>query len=248
MRLAQGKRVPLLAIIFAASLAACAGPAACATAKGPGAQGGGSGPQTPEAAADLAMKRFYETLDFANVWKELYVSNKAFRDLEVEAIMFNRLDWKASGAVSLEAKERGYVALHNFGMTASAVGFTNNPEDLPRKLEGMKEPYEALSRSKPAATDEELDRNFTSALNNVSDILRKQVVRERFDTPAYRDREAKFREDTPADPERIRQVFAPAGLRPETKIHVVSRGMFHFYIIEEQGAFRILTITHRRRF
>ena len=249
MRLAQGKRVPLVAIILAASLAACAGPATPATANGPQDKTKAAQPQTPEATADLAMKRFYETLDFENVWKEMYVSNQAFRDLEVEAIIFKYLDYETKEPIDLRAKERAYVALHNFGMLLSAAGLTNNPEDLSGKLAEMKEPYEAWSRrGRPIATTAELDRDFTGALNKVNDILRKHVVRERFDTPGYREREAKYPEDTPAIPERIREVFAPAGLRPETKIHVVSRELFHFYIIEEQGAFRILTITHRRRF
>lgn len=249
MRLTQSKIVPLPALIFAALLAACAGSATPRATKTPEPQAEASRPQTPEAAVDLAMRRFHETLDFETVWKELYVSNQAFRDLEVEAIIFKYLDYEAKEPVDPKAKERAYVALHNFGMLLSAVGLTNNPEDLPGKLAEMKEPFEAWSRrGRPIATAAELDRDFTGALNKVNDVLRKHVVRERFDTPTYRDREAKSSEDTPANPGRIREVFGPAGLAPETKIHVVSRGLFHFYIVEEQGAFKILTITHRRRF
>src|SRR2546425_13157799 len=39
--------------------------------------------------ADRLMRRFYETLNFADVYRDMYVSNPALREFEIETIVGN---------------------------------------------------------------------------------------------------------------------------------------------------------------
>lgn len=112
----------------------------------------------------------------------------------------------------------------------------------------LKEPYEAFSgRRQPFANGRELDQDLTGAMNRMSSILRKHIVRDEFGSPEYKARIARFKETEAADPDRIKKVFMPAGLSKDAKIYVVDRELFHYYLIEEQDTFKVLTILNRRR-
>jgi hypothetical protein len=64
---------------------------------------------------------------------------------------------------------------------------------------------------------------------------------------SYISRVSKFPENNLANIERIRNVFAEAGLGRDTAIYVVQREMFHIFMIEENGELRVLTRLHRER-
>lgn len=203
--------------------------------------------QAAEAAIDRLQQRFYETLDFATIWKEMYVSDPRLRKLEVEAIIFGYIA-EAREAVSHKVKERAYVAMWNFWHTFSAARFTSTEENLKKLFDEMKEPYESMTgRGRPFASEKELEQDFTGGMNRLSEINRKYIVREQFNTAEYKNRLARFRETEPAEPRRIKEIFIPAGLKKDTEIYVVDREIFHYYLIEEEGAFKVLTILNRRR-
>lgn len=202
-----------------------------------------------ELAADRMLKRFYETLQFETVWNEFYVSNEAFRRLEVEAITFSLVKYRADrlpyNRISTDARERAYIARYNFLATLSAALFTsgNIPKD-----DGYGRLYESITvRPKPYVNSVEMDRDFTAVMEQLSNANRKFVVRENVGSQSYREKVDRFEESKPANVERIREVFAPAGLGQDVQIYVVKREMFHIYMIEEGGDFKVLSILTRTR-
>ena len=202
-----------------------------------------------ELAADRMMKRFYETLQFKTIWDEFFVTDTALRDLEVESITFSLIKYRADALpesrISMEARERAYMALENFWATTSAALFSSG--EVPRDAEyGRK--YESLTRRpKPYANNAELDKEFTAVMNELNDANRKLVVPGNIGSPSYNARLKRFQETSAPDMERIRIVFAAAGLRRDTPIYLVRREMFHLFMIEEKGDFRILSILNRER-
>jgi len=199
-----------------------------------------------EEAVDRLQRKFYETLDFEKIWQEAYVVDPKLRSLEVEAIIF-KFTAEAREPVSHEAKERAYVAMGNFWHAFSAARFTSN-DGLEKLQAELKGPYEAFSgRRQPFATERELDQDLTGAMNRMSAILRKYVVQGGFGSSEYKAKVAQFVETEPADPNRIKEIFMPAGLSKEAEIYVVDREFFHYYLIQEQDAFKVLTILNRRR-
>ena len=198
-----------------------------------------------EEAVDRLQGRFYETLDFETIWKEGYVADAKLRSLEVEAIIFN-FTREATEPISHAAKERAYIATGNFQHAFSAVLFTPN-DQVEKLLAELKGPYEGFTqRRRPFANERELDQDLTGAMNRMSAILHKYTVQAGFGSPEYKARVARFEQTEPANPKRIKEVFIPAGLSKEAEIYVVDREMFHYYLIEEQGAFKVLTILNRR--
>jgi hypothetical protein len=202
-----------------------------------------------EAAVDRAKQRFYETLDFETVWKESYVSDEKLRRLEVEAIIFQYLDDEAGGSIGRAAKERAYLALWNYWHMIAGARFTNHPAIGSFAAE-MKEPYESFTqRGKPAADERELQEHVTGKLDVLAKLLKKYVRPGEYNSQTYKAEVEKWvgRGTDPAEPERIREVFVPAGLPKDAPIYVVGREFFHYYLIEEKGEFKILTILTSRR-
>jgi hypothetical protein len=201
-----------------------------------------------EQAVDKVLARFYETLDFGVVWKEMYVSDEKLRHLEVEAIIFKFLDHEAKDEVSHEAKERAYVAIGNYWHCLSAMTFTASESELEAAYKEIQKPYESFSQHpKKISTSEALDLFVTSKMIEIGTLLRKRVASNQFNSLDYKDKLGKVDENEPANIDRIREVFTPAGLKPETQIYVVDREIFHYYLIEEQGQFKLLTFLLRRR-
>jgi len=233
--------------VVAAILIICS---VAATATGQAAGSSGEKQNLAELTADQIVKRFYETLQFKTIWDEFYVKDEKLRNLEVEAITFNLVRYRAEQLpnmrITMAARERAYIAQYNFLMTLSGAAFTSG--DVPMGDDEYGKRYESITRRpKPYANSEELDREFTSVMNQLSDANRKGIVTENVGSTAYNLRIHKFEETNPADVKRIRDVFAEAGLKESSSIYVVQREMFHIYMIEENGEFRVLSILSRNR-
>lgn len=206
------------------------------------------GQKEAEVAATLAMKRFYETLDYAVIWKEFYVTAGALRDFEVEAMTASLVSYRAEGLsphrLSKESRERAFIAMRNYWGLLSAVQFTTD-HDLPETLSPL---YQSITRrQRPYANSEELDTDFTAVMDRMSDILRKLVLPKNVDSTSYRFKLKKFVETNPADREDMNEVFAPAGLSRDAKVYIVQRESFHLYLIEENGQYKILSVLSRIR-
>jgi len=202
-----------------------------------------------ELAADRIMNRFYETLQFKTIWDEFYVKDQKLRNLEVEAMTFSLVRYRADRLsdirISMAARQRAYIANMDFLLTLSAAAFTSG--NVPSDDEYAKR-YESITqRPKPWANTDELDREFTSVMNQLSDADRKLIIAANVGSTAYVERISKIHETRPSDVDRIREVFAEAGLNPTSPIYVVQREMHHIYMIEENGKLRIITILSRNR-
>ena len=202
-----------------------------------------------EHAADRMMKRFYETLQFKTIWDEFYVTDTGLRNLEVESTTFSLIRYRAQKLpemrISMDARERAYIAQHDFWATTSAALFTNGAVPLDDDY-GSK--YESITqRPKPYLNAAEIDKDFTAVMNQLSEANRKFIVPQNVGSPAYNERLTKFHESNPPNLERIRIVFAAAGLSKDAPIYLVRREMLHLYLIEEKNEFKILTILNRER-
>src|SRR2546425_7787155 len=202
--------------------------------------------QRVEEAADRVMKRFYETLNFEDVWKEMVVSNSSFRAEEVVIVMFQLL---RDSKIPYADQEKAYIAEKNFQLLLSAVRFTARQTVDREKLEQeLKEPYESTTRIKqPIVSAADLNARFTSVMNHMNDIFRKYVSRDAYNGAAYKAETASFTEDAPDETQRLREIFTPVGLRRDTKIYLARREMFYLYLIKEGDTFKLLTLSGRRR-
>lgn len=203
-----------------------------------------------EEAADRVMRRFYETLDFGTIYRELFVADPA-RQFEVSLVVDNKIDRKGGKHISFAAKERAYVAMINFWWLTSALRFTDDDRaGQSAALDELKEPYEGLTRRNPEGyvrTDADLDENFTAVFNRMSDVLRRHVSRARFGTAEYYDKAAKLEETQANQTDELKELFAEA-LPKGANLYVARREMHYLYLIEQRGEFRLLTYTSRRRF
>src|SRR6266550_8459741 len=82
-----------------------------------------------EEAADRVMRRFYDTLDFGVIYREMYVSDQ-LKHREVQIIIGNILvqgtrDLKIP-PIDLATMERAYIAKRNFDFLVSAENFTDD--------------------------------------------------------------------------------------------------------------------------
>lgn len=203
-----------------------------------------------EEAADRLMRRFHETLDFGTVYRELFVSDPA-RRFEVSLVVDNKIDREGRKNIGFAAKERAYVAMLNFWWLASALRFTNDdPVAQSAALDELREPYEGLTRGNPdeyVRTDADLDEKFTAVFNRMSDVLRRRVSRAGFGTAEYYDKAARVKETQANERDELKELFAEA-LPKGAELYVVRREMHYLYLMEQNGEFRLLTYTSRRRF
>lgn len=201
-----------------------------------------------EEAAERIMRRFYETLDFGTVYRELFVADPA-REFEVSLIVDNKVNWERKKKISFAAKERAYVAMINFWWLISSVRFTSTDrEKVMAVLEGLNEPYLKLTRSDPETniqSDADLDEQFTAVLKQMSDVVRKEVKPANFGTEIYNAEVGKVEEAEPDKRQELKELFAD--VLKGREIYAVRRELHYLYLTEENGEFRLLTYTSRRR-
>lgn len=201
-----------------------------------------------EEQADRVMRRFYDTLDFGAVYREMYVS-EPLRNREVRAIitriaMQNSFGTSPAPTFDLTAMERAYIAKRNFDFLVSAQNFTYDGDkdsfgkDAAKQIDQYYMPMMSLANY-PILTSEQLDSRFTANMNHMSEFLRRFVVSKNLGTTLYRKRIALFKESNPPE-EDLMKFF---GLRK--KIYIVRRERLHLYFVEENGNFRMLSVTSR---
>jgi hypothetical protein len=207
-----------------------------------------------EHAADQVMQRFYETVDFKTIYDEMYVS-PPLKTEEIQIILRNillkgiRLDSKdfdpnMFGKIDFSAMERAYLALQNFQFLVSAMNFTSGLDET--KLDGelkveLEQYYMPMMDPKnwPIRTSAELDSRFTANYEHMNQFMRKYIVAKNYNTDLYRKRVASFKESRGPE-EALERLF---GLNQ--KIYTVRRERLHLYFVEENGTFKMLTVTNR---
>ena len=200
-----------------------------------------------EEAADRVMRRFYETLDFGVICREMYVSEPlksgAVRSMFTGIFMHQRLERAPDPTFDFVAMERAYIANQDFDFLTSARHFTYDGDEEAFKKEAEQQLIRyyipTVSRTLPILTSEELDSRPTANLNHLSEFWRKFVVRQKFETDLYRKRISLFEESRSPEERFVKQI----GLG--RKIYVVRRERHYLYFVEENNKFRMLYVTPR---
>ena len=213
-----------------------------------------------EALADRIMERFYETLDFENVYNEFYVSGD-LRTVEVSVIVGNftqnglgpLFNSRAKPKFDFAATERAYLALANFRWGASAARMTFDGDDAKLRKDWEKalvRDYQPLNNKStwPILTSKQLDERITSRLNRIASVFRGYVVQKNFRNDEYKARSLKIEESQPPESEEfLRSLFGRRVLPNTAKIYVARRERFYIYLLEQQGALKMLSFTDRIR-
>ena len=205
-----------------------------------------------EQAADMVMHRFYDTLDFSTIYDEMYVSDP-LKTQEVDIIVGNllrqglslnkRSDSRIFSEIEFVARERFYIALQNFAFLVSAMNFTYDgpKEKLDNVLQAeIKKHYMPIvdPKYRLIRSSDELDSKLTANFEQMNRALRDYVVARNFNSDLYRKRQASFQESR--GPEALADLF---GVRQ--RIYVAQRERLHLYFVEENGAFKMLSVTNR---
>ena len=214
-----------------------------------------------EKAADKIVKRFYETLDFGVIYRELYVKDEKLRRAEVAIVAsnllfqgeFSKLSKREQYQVDFEAMERAYLAQGNFHWVLAAATWTNSDtEKLGATFKyAWKKHYEPLMKTKnfPMRTNKEVDEVLLPGFNGMAASFRGLVVKENFGSAEYNRKESAFKEDAEPDSlETLKELFADAGVKQTDFWYIARRGRFYIYLVEEDGEFRMLSFKDRVRF
>jgi hypothetical protein len=151
---------------------------------------------------------------------------------------------EAFSRIDFAAMERAYLAKRNFDFLVSAQNFTydGDEEKFGRDLEAeLKRYYMPMMSpaSWPILSSSELDIRFTSNFDHMNHFLRNYVVPKNYGNDAYRSRVTSFQESNRPE-NRLSERF-----EIDQKVYVVQRERLHLYFVEENGTFRMLSVTNR---
>lgn len=198
-----------------------------------------------EEIGDRLIQRFHETLDFAPIFKEFFVTDPGMRWLEVELVFGRKLNHQFRDKIDQAAVERAYVSGWTFWHLMSGFVFIQG-EDL-RPPQGMDEAFDALTKTNTYkfTSGKELDEQFNEKYDRVNNILRKNLTPEAFRSESYRRNIASIKE--PQDTADISQMKQDFHMGEDVKVYVVKREIFNYFLIEEKGALRVFTISLRTK-
>jgi len=196
-----------------------------------------------EEEADHVMHRFYETLDFGVVYREMYVS-EPLKSREVRTLFRSVAGRGPAPTIDFAARERAYIAQRNFDFLVSAAHFTydGDKETFRKEVEEQIKQYLMPMQSPaypPVLTSEELDSRFTANMNHLSEFWRKFVIRENFESNLYRQRISLFQESRSPERDFVKQIALGK------RIYVVRRERHYLYFVEENNKFKLLSVTPR---
>ena len=215
-----------------------------------------------EEAADRIIKRFQETLDFGEVFREEYVKNQRVRQAEVNIIVGNMVrqgdDFSPSTnskrAIDDAAMERAYIAIANFHWISVAAFRTYDgdkgsfDQETDAAFTKFYQPMNDKSNW-PILTAKELDDRITARMNSLAQVFKRYVVKTNFGSQRFKSSEAALEESKKPDPlDKLKELFVPYGLSPGDTIYLTRRGNFYIYLVEEDGVFRMLSYGDRIRF
>ena len=204
-----------------------------------------------EEAADRVMGRFYERLEFADIYREDMSNQLKQEEVRIATgyvLRFGReseeLNEAAFRNFDFASRERGYLAAHQFDFLMSAIKFTHEG-DRNKLQEEMEVKFNQFLKPMfddanwPIRTSNDLYNRFTANYEQLSSFLRKYVVSKNYNTEFYRSRIASFKQ-TKQPVSRIKDIFS---LRQ--KLYVAQRETHHLYFIKENASFKLLTVTSR---
>jgi len=209
-----------------------------------------------EALADRFVTRFVTTLDFKHVYEEMYVDDKRLRRRDLDYILSGIVSKELIAQLDDGSVGRLYTSFMNTTYLSWLYAL-NKPrglsdDDFPRDVnaEIKRTAFNRcrfLDRHEDCRkVDEEVFKTkrdlewFISTSDRLSSLFRKHIPRRPLRSLAYnrnvRDLVWNGR------PSRIDNGDSYFDISQTTPVYEVSRGMFLFQIIEEQGAMRVFNL------
>jgi hypothetical protein len=196
-----------------------------------------------EELGDRIVQRFHQTRDFGSIFKEFFVTNPALRQQEIQLVFGRRLNPEKRHKIDQAAVERAYIALMNFSyLLVSYIAMQEDktadpPAEFEQALSSFNVQIEDISSGK------ELDAVFTDKYNHFFDIVRKHMPDGAFDSPAYKKLWLDFKEKK--ETANVSQMRRDFGIGKEMPVYVVKREFVNYFLIEEEGALKVFTISLR---
>jgi len=105
--------------------------------------------------------------------------------------------------------------------------------------------YESIFSNDPAQikSGQDLDQKFTNKLNHMVDQMRKEIPPNAFESETYKRNLARFKEE--GETADVAQMRADFGLGTYVSVYVVKREFINYFLIEENGALKVFTISLR---
>lgn len=205
-------------------------------------------------AGDLAAKRFYETLDFGTVFGEWFVSDISARRRTIETFLREEVDPVLLNTVDYETLRRAFVADLNVVYLTLLYKLSHGDLSRSEEVHLPTEVKEALNASpyfrrvldenqdlpfQPVRTRAELTE-MSKQGEAIAELLRKHLSGAA-KSHVFRKNMTTIRSDN-ENGITVRYGDEEFSLNEEIKVFSVTSGFFQFFLIEEQGALRVLTI------
>ena len=180
------------------------------------------------------------------IYREMYGSDQ-LKHREVESsignLLLDRKTLRLPPLIEFAAMERALIAKRNFDFLVSAMNFTGegDREIFQNEFELNIERYYMpiiSPANRPILTSAQLDSVFTANFDHLNEFLRKHVVSKNYNTDLYRKRVASFEESRTPETKFIESMT-------ERKVYIVQRERLHLYFVEENGQFKMLSMTPR---
>ena len=191
-----------------------------------------------EAAADRLINRFHETLDFAPVFDESFVTEP---NLRRRAVTFKG-DSNLPPDISEPLAERAYAAILTYLHLFAEYKLIQDKQEVPPEVDRspLVSKYfgQADSGKTHFKTPEEVEEAIAD-MNQLSEMYRKHFSPDAFKSHLYRQgvaeeqqRARQYNHNVP----RIEHGNVKFEISAQTPVYIVRREFFDYYFIEEQGA------------
>jgi len=184
-----------------------------------------------EAAANLMVERFHQTLKFDELFTEQFVSDLKLREKALS--LDDEEKWKR---FDLPARERLYVALMTWLHLWAEYPMIQKGHDVPPEFEKHPEP-KLFSHSAPPQNLAELNQDI-SEFDRMSVVYRKYFPPGVFESAQYRESTKSHSSNVP----RVEKGNAKFGIPESVPVYIVRPEAFDYYFIEEKGVMKLFYV------
>jgi hypothetical protein len=205
--------------------------------------------------ADRFVKRFRKTLDFGSVFDEMSVSNVVQRMREARFFEYINLGAKLVDSVDDPTLKRAYKALMNFYYLKTAYDLSIRPiagneqkgdPPLPQEIISALSSSRYLSvllfegaKDAPYATTKEELEQFVADFERVAALYKKHLSPNFFNSATYKTNVRAINKDEHVQ---IRVGDEGLGVEKGTKVYEVTKDIFTFFFLDENGQLKVLTL------
>jgi hypothetical protein len=201
--------------------------------------------QQLEQTARSFVVAYRKKKDFNDCFKVFFVRDAVERMKLAGFFKSMDLDPELIQNATKDELAHAYVAIMNYRFASLAYEFNYPKAPVPQELTSRKENFRYLvsvinnSQAPTAVVTKQDLASFTGEFEYVAEVYRRLLPRDAFNSSAYKRRIA---ENSTAD--RLDQLngLPDFGVPKGTAIFALSRDMFDFYFINDQGHYRVVTL------